>query len=84
MWALVVPTLTVAWSVAMAREDVPTSLLRIFVHGFELPWHTVLQKTAAAYMPALAEGGSPLALFVLTGAILWVIWSRPAAGARLT
>lgn len=74
-WLLVVPTVTISWSVAMAREDVVTSLLRIFTLGFELPWHTVLRKTAAAYLPALADGGSPAAVFVLVAVVLWLLWS---------
>jgi hypothetical protein len=63
----------------MARESVPTSLLRIFTLGFELPWHTVLQKTAAGYYPPLAKGGSPLALLVLVGVILAIIWKTGRA-----
>lgn len=77
LWSLVVPTLTVSWAVAMTRENPPVALLRVFTLGFELPWHTVLQKTAEAYLPALANGGSPLALLVLVGAILWLIWAAP-------
>ena len=61
----------------MTRENPPVALLRVFTLGFELPWHTVLQKTAEAYLPALANGGSPLALLVLVGAILWLIWAAP-------
>jgi hypothetical protein len=78
LWALVVPTVTISWCVSMAREDVAQSLLRVFVLGFQLPWHTVLQRTATGYFPALANGGSPLPVFVLTGAIIWLIWARRA------
>ena len=83
-WTLVVPTVTISWAVSMTREDVPTALLRVFALGFELPWHTVLQKTAEGYLPALADGGSPLAVFVLTGVVLWLIWhSHVGIGADL-
>jgi hypothetical protein len=78
VWCLVIPTVTISWAVSMTREDVPTALVRIFALGFELPWHTVLRKTAEAYLPALAGGGSPLAVFVLTGVVLWLIWRAHA------
>jgi hypothetical protein len=86
VWSLVVPTVTISWAVAMARENVVLSLLRVFTLGFELPWHTVLQKTAEAYLPALARGGSPLALFVLVGVVLWLVWTpeRHEASSRDT
>jgi hypothetical protein len=77
VWVLIVPTVTISWAVAMTREDVPTALLRVFLIGFELPWHTVLQKTAAGYMPVLERGGSPIALFVLIGVVLVLIWRHP-------
>lgn len=75
-WLLVLTTLVVSWCVAMAREDVPTSLVRIFVGGFELPFLTVLGKTASAYAPFLEGRASPLPLFALVGIVLWLIW-RP-------
>lgn len=73
-WALVVPTVAISWSVAMAREDVPTSLARVFLMGPELPWVTVLQRMASGYAPFLAEGVSPLAIFALLGVVVWLIW----------
>jgi hypothetical protein len=80
--ALVVAILTVSisWSVAMVREDVPTSIAHIFLSGFELPWLTVLRKTASAYAPFLERGVSPLAVFCLAGALIWVIWRRESQG----
>jgi hypothetical protein len=76
--ALVVPTVAISWSVAMARESVPVSLSRIIHGGFELPWLTVLQKMSGAYAPFLAEHPSPVPLFLLVGVVLWLIW-RPMA-----
>jgi hypothetical protein len=83
--ALVVAILTAAisWSVAMVREDVPTSIAHIFLSGFELPWLTVLRKTASAYAPFLQQGVSPVAVFCLAGALIWVIW-RKAGRAETT
>lgn len=58
----------------MARESVPTSLAYIFLRGFELPFLTVLQKTASGYAPFLANGTSPLAIFALVAVVLWLLW----------
>ena len=74
--ALVIPTMMVSWSVAMARESVGTSLARIFLHGFELPWLTVLQKTASGYVPFLADGVSPIPIFCVIAVVLWLVWRR--------
>jgi hypothetical protein len=83
VWLLIVPTVVVSWCVSMVRESVPVSLIRIFTQGVELPWHTVLEKTAFVYAPALSSGVlSPVAILFCTGVLLWVIW-RSAARARL-
>ncbi|HEU4564191.1 MAG TPA: hypothetical protein VFS05_06075 [Gemmatimonadaceae bacterium] len=81
MWALVVPTVAVSWSVAMAREAVPISLERIFLRGFELPWLHVLEVTSGAYAPFLRYGSSPVPLFCLTGVVLWLLWRRARVAA---
>lgn len=84
LWLAVVPTVTISWCVSMAREDVPTSLLYIFLRGFELPWLDVLRKTAEGYFPFLEDGASPVAIFVLLAVLLWLLWSpvrrAPATG----
>ncbi len=73
---LVVPTVVVSWSVAMAREAVPVSLARIFAGGFELPWLRTLEVTADAYAPFVRQGTSPLPLFCLAAVVLWLVWRR--------
>jgi hypothetical protein len=80
---LVVPTLTISWAVSMMRESVPTSLAQLLLGGFQLPWLITLRKTAAAYAPFLEQGASPIALLLLVGVILWLIW-RPAPGQAAT
>ncbi len=75
-YSVVVVTVTISWSAAMVREDMRTSVLKILTAGFELPWLTVLHKSAGAYAPFLQDGVSPLPLFCLVGAVLWVVWSR--------
>ena len=74
VWALLVPTIVISWSASMAREDIPTSLARVFLGGPELPWLTVLGRTASAYAPFLGEGTSPTAVFALLAAVTWLIW----------
>jgi hypothetical protein len=78
-WVLL--TGTISWAVAMQRESVPVSLAHLFLQGFDLPWLITLRKTAAAYVPFLATGSSPLALFLLVAIVLYLIW-RPAAARR--
>lgn len=74
--SLVVPTVFISWSVAMVRESVPVALTHVLGGGLELPWLTVLQKTAAAYAPRLAQGASPVPIFLVVGLMLWLLW-RP-------
>jgi hypothetical protein len=74
VWTLLVPTLAISWSVSMAREDVPTSLARVFLLGPELPWVTVLGRMASGYAPFLADGVSPLAILAALAVVVWLIW----------
>ena len=74
VWALLLPTVAISWSVSMAREDVPTSLARTFLMGPELPWVTVLGRMASGYAPFLAEGVSPLAILGGLAVVVWLIW----------
>ena len=75
-YAFVVPTVAISWAVSMTRDSVPGALGRVFLQGFELPWLTVLRKTASGYMESLATGASPIAILVLLAVILWLAW-RP-------
>jgi len=62
------------WCLAMVRENPLESITRVLLHGFELPWLTTLSKAAPQYFPLLAEGTSPVALFLLCGVVIWGIW----------
>ncbi len=73
-WGLVLPSVIISWSVSMAREDVPRSLLQIFTTGLELPVLTVLQKMASGYLPTLEAGVSPIPVFAVVGVVVWLIW----------
>lgn len=72
-WILTV-ALAVSWALAMARESLPESLLRVFVAGPELPWLTVIGKTAPQYVPFLDGAPSPLAAMALAAAAIAAVW----------
>jgi hypothetical protein len=72
--ALVLSTVAISWSVAMTRASVTEGLARVFLHGPELPWLTVLRKTSAGYAPFLEDGASPIMLFVFAAVLLWLVW----------
>ncbi|MGE0815569.1 MAG: hypothetical protein AB7O28_27305 [Vicinamibacterales bacterium] len=77
-WLLVL-AVTEAWVLAMARESVPESLLRIFVAGPELPWLTVIGKTAPQYVPFLQGAPSALPFLILGAAAVAALWWPPRA-----
>ncbi|MFN7977677.1 MAG: hypothetical protein U0P30_06035 [Vicinamibacterales bacterium] len=79
-WILVA-AVAESWALAMARESVPESLVRVFVAGPELPWLTVIGKTAASYVPFLQGTPSPLAVLAVGAAAILAIWwpLRPTA-----
>ena len=78
---LLVAAVAQAWTLAMARESVPESFLRIFIAGPELPWLTVIGKTAPQYVPFLDGAPSPVAVLLLGGAAVAALWwpLRPAS-----
>lgn len=85
-YTFVIPTVAISWAVSMTRDSVPGALGRVFLQGFELPWLTVLRKTASGYMESLSTGASPIAILILLAVILWLVWrpymrssSRPLA-----
>jgi hypothetical protein len=75
--AVVLPTVLISWSVAMARESVPVSLARVLQHGPELPVITVLQKMASGYQaPALQSALAPTLILGVTALFVWLLWRR--------
>ncbi|MFN2432903.1 MAG: hypothetical protein ABR599_08860 [Gemmatimonadota bacterium] len=69
-----------AWALAMARESVPESLVRVFVGGFQLPWLTVIGRTSAQYAPWLEGAPSPLPLMALAAALIAGVWRFGGGG----
>jgi hypothetical protein len=83
-WALL--GLAISWPLAMYREvERPLGILdpviRTFTAGFALPALNTLAETGGQYGDFFAHGVSPLALFALTGAVLYAVWSPRFRGA---
>jgi hypothetical protein len=69
-----------AWCMAMYRDvergfGVLESILHVLIGGFQLPLLTVLSRMGVQYGDYAAGGVSPLPLFVLTGVLVFGIWS---------
>jgi hypothetical protein len=84
-WILVA-AVAQAWALAMARESVPESLVRVFVAGPELPWLTVIGKMAPQYVPFLEGPPSPLPVLAVGAAAVAALWwpLRPTADSTET
>jgi len=78
-WVLVTASVVIGWLVCMSRESVPAAFGRLVRHGLELPWNTVLTKTADAYLPGLPRSGVPTVLYGLLAFGLWQLWRRKPA-----
>ncbi|MEO8198925.1 MAG: hypothetical protein ABI679_00255 [Gemmatimonadota bacterium] len=72
---LAILSLIINWSIAMVRSQgtVFENVQRVFLEGFQLPWLTVIGKTASQYAPWL-KTVSPTFVLVLTAALVYVIW----------
>jgi len=77
-----VGSVVISWSLSMVRSQgtVLDNLQQTFVAGFQLPWLTVLGKLSHQYAPWLQGGVSPLPLFVLTGVVVWLVWTVDRPG----
>jgi hypothetical protein len=70
-----------AWSMAMYRDvergrGVLDPVLQVFIGGFQLPLLTVLSRLSGQYGDYSSMGVSPLPIFAVLGAVIFVIWSR--------
>ena len=70
-----------AWSMAMYRDvergwGVLDPVLQVFIGGFQLPLLTVLSRLHGQYGDYSSMGVSPLPIFAVLGAVIFVIWSR--------
>lgn len=73
-YALAAAAVFETWCLAMVREAPLVSISRVVLQGLEVPWLTALVKTAPQYLPALAQGASPLPFFVILVLFLWILW----------
>jgi hypothetical protein len=86
---LVVLSVTLAWCLAMYRDveigplGVLDSVAQVFLGGFQLPALTTLSRLGGGLATYFPNGVSPLPLFALTAAVLYVIWrTSPARPTR--
>jgi len=83
-YGLILLSVVINWSLAMVRDQgtIFANVKRVLVEGFQLPWLTVLGKMSSQYVPWLKGPVSPLPLFALCGALLWLTWRlrRPGSG----
>jgi len=76
LWAFVLAAGAVfeTWCLAMVREAPLVSISHVVREGLEVPWLTTLVKTAPQYLPALAQGASPLPFFIILILFLRILW----------
>lgn len=74
-WGVVVLSVVINWSIAMVRSQgtVAENVQRVVLEGPQLPWLTVLGKTATQYAPWL-RGVSPIFIMLVTGVVVALIW----------
>jgi hypothetical protein len=77
-FVVVVAAFAESWCLSMVRAiEIPDSIARVLLGGFQLPWVTVLAKMAPQYLPFLEQQASPLPLFVVGGVLLFGLWRYP-------
>jgi hypothetical protein len=70
-----------AWSMAMSRDvergfGVLDPVLRVFIGGFQIPLLTVLSRMGSGqYGDYASSGVSPLPIFAVVAALIFVVWS---------
>lgn len=78
---ITVISVTESWCLAMYRDvesplGVLNPMLHVFLGGFQLPMLTTLSRMGTAYGDLSGSNPSPLPLFALTGALIYVLWDR--------
>lgn len=77
--AIAIGSLTLNWSMSMNREvwrplGVLDPVIRVLTGGFELPALTTLSRMEM-FRSWVPDGVSPMPLFVLAAAVIWVVWT---------
>jgi hypothetical protein len=70
-----------AWSMAMYRDverglGVLDPILHVFIGGFQLPSLMVISRMSGQYGDYASLGVSPLPVFAVAAAVIFLIWSR--------
>lgn len=78
--AWVTLALVIAWPLAMYREverplGVFDPVARTFIGGLSLPALATIEKMKGMFGDLVEGGVSPLPLFLLAGAVIWMVWS---------
>jgi hypothetical protein len=79
-FALAALSVLVSWVVSMTRENIVTAFRLVFTEGPMLPVTIVLRKMASGYAGLQPGRLAPLAVFVVLGVVLWLLWRRPSGG----
>ena len=87
MYLIAVLAVGEAWSMAMYRDvergfGVLDPVLHVFLGGFQLPSLTVLSRMKDQFGEYIGNGVSPLPVFAVVAAVVWVIWSRQSASVK--
>jgi hypothetical protein len=78
---IVIAAIAQAWCLAMYRDverglGVLEPVVRVFTGGLQLPALTVLSRMDGQYADYFRHGASPLPIFLMAAAVIYVIW-RP-------
>lgn len=74
-WGIAIASVAINWSMAMVRSQgtVFENVKHVVLEGLQLPWLTVVGKTAKQYAPWLGAV-SPSFIFLVVGGIIVLIW----------
>jgi hypothetical protein len=82
-WPIILVAVTIAWSLAMVRNQfgVHNNVIRVFIEGLQLPWLSTLGRMARQYAPWLDGRPSATPALLITAAVIAGIWliKRPRA-----
>jgi hypothetical protein len=87
-YVIAIAAVAQAWSMAMYRDverglGVLEPILHVFLGGFQLPMLSVISRMKGQFGDYTANGASPLPMFALAGALIFVIWQRSKPEAKL-
>jgi glycosyltransferase involved in cell wall biosynthesis len=87
MYAVGIGSVVLGWCTAMNREiwrplGVLEPVARILTGGFELPALTTMSRMPDMFGDVLANGVSPLPVFALASAVIYLIWRAGPANLR--